>query len=337
MEDDDPNSVIETHRSSIKIHPHYNNQQSWKQKLRENCCKRVREGRNRLLWKMRLPMSSPTYPHSLNNRQQDFIKSAFQDIFSDELKKIKDQSGNDYHNNLSSVPEAADVLWEYEGIQDAYQGEGEDILLEMQRIFYEDLNVDLRQKESEGPIVTWEDEEDEFLARAVYEHMQLDSEKVLEKLWCPICKQGELQENNHFIHCTRCGLRLTKGNEVTLDLLLCRLADVHGEHLDRGCRLKPKFCVESRFNITALYKNIVAVQTLCNMIMGSSLMATTSILLCAGLAAVLNSTYSIKKPATRTVQIQNQEDYGVMIFVVYNLDFVCKKRSNGKRMNNHEA
>lgn len=32
--------------------------------------------------------------------------------------------------------------------------------------------------ESEGPIVTWEDEEDEFLARAVYEHMQLNSEKV---------------------------------------------------------------------------------------------------------------------------------------------------------------
>lgn len=83
--------------------------------------------------------------------------------------------------------------------------------------------------------------------------MQLNSEKVLQKLWCPICKQGELQENNHFIHCTHCGLRLTKGNEVTLDILCCRLADVHAEHLDRGCRLKPKFCVERRFNITALY------------------------------------------------------------------------------------
>lgn len=32
--------------------------------------------------------------------------------------------------------------------------------------------------ESEGPIVTWEDEEDEFLSRAVYEHMQLNSDKV---------------------------------------------------------------------------------------------------------------------------------------------------------------
>lgn len=43
-------------------------------------------------------------------------------------------------------------------------------------------------------------------------------------------------------------------------------------------------------------KNILAVQTLRNTIMGSTLMATTSILLSAGLAAVLSSTYSIKKP-----------------------------------------
>ncbi|KAL5974190.1 hypothetical protein ACLOJK_030853 [Asimina triloba] len=43
-------------------------------------------------------------------------------------------------------------------------------------------------------------------------------------------------------------------------------------------------------------KNILAVQTLRNSIMGSTLMATTSILLCTGLAAVISSTYSIKKP-----------------------------------------
>lgn len=249
MEEKDPDSVTQTHRSSIKTHPRYNNHQSWKEKLRENCCKRVREGRNRLLWKMR----SPGYLHSLDDRQQDFIRSSFQDIFSDELKKIKDEAENECYKNLTSAPESDDALWEYEGLHDAYAGEGEEILLEMQRIFYEDLNVDLKQKESEGPIVTWEDEEDEFLARAVYEHMQLNSEKDLGKLWCPICKQGDLQENKHFIHCTHCGVQLNKGNEVTLDLLRSRLADVHAEHLDRGCRLRPMFCVESRFNITALY------------------------------------------------------------------------------------
>lgn len=39
-------------------------------------------------------------------------------------------------NSVSSAP---DELWEYSGLQDAYQGECEEILLEMQRIFYEDL------------------------------------------------------------------------------------------------------------------------------------------------------------------------------------------------------
>ncbi|KAF9617551.1 hypothetical protein IFM89_037363 [Coptis chinensis] len=43
-------------------------------------------------------------------------------------------------------------------------------------------------------------------------------------------------------------------------------------------------------------KNILAVQSLRNAVMGSTLMATTSILLCSGLAAVISSTYSVKKP-----------------------------------------
>ncbi|CAL9175463.1 unnamed protein product [Musa hybrid cultivar] len=43
-------------------------------------------------------------------------------------------------------------------------------------------------------------------------------------------------------------------------------------------------------------KNILAVQSIRNAIMASTLMATTSILLCSGLAAVISSTYSIKKP-----------------------------------------
>lgn len=48
-------------------------------------------------------------------------------------------------------------------------------------------------------------------------------------------------------------------------------------------------------------KNILAVQSLRNTIMGSTLMATTSILLCSGLAAVISSTYSVKKPLNDTV------------------------------------
>ncbi|XP_059446824.1 uncharacterized protein LOC132178400 [Corylus avellana] len=42
-------------------------------------------------------------------------------------------------------------------------------------------------------------------------------------------------------------------------------------------------------------RNIVAVQTLRNTIMGSTLMATTSIILCAGLAEVISSTYGVTK------------------------------------------
>ncbi|KAK4277052.1 hypothetical protein QN277_015107 [Acacia crassicarpa] len=48
-------------------------------------------------------------------------------------------------------------------------------------------------------------------------------------------------------------------------------------------------------------KNILAVQSLRNAIMGSTLMATTAILLCSGLAAVISSTYSVKKPLNDTV------------------------------------
>jgi uncharacterized membrane protein len=48
-------------------------------------------------------------------------------------------------------------------------------------------------------------------------------------------------------------------------------------------------------------KNILAVQSIRNAIMGSTLMGTTSILLCTGLAAVLSSTYSIKRPLNDAV------------------------------------
>ncbi|CAN1178250.1 hypothetical protein LINPERHAP2_LOCUS33567 [Linum perenne] len=48
-------------------------------------------------------------------------------------------------------------------------------------------------------------------------------------------------------------------------------------------------------------KNILAVQTLRNLLMGSTLMATTSILLSAGLAAIISSTYSVKTPLNESV------------------------------------
>lgn len=262
MEDDGGSNPTEltptpTNRPSLKTNVHFNNYQFWKQKLRENCYKRVREDRTRLLWKLRLPATATTTAtsHSLNQNQnqEDFITSAFQDIVSDELKKIKDSSLDDNLKIPTSAPEANDMLWEYDGLHQAYQGECEDILLEMQRIFYEDLRVEPTRKEPDSHIETWEDEEDEYLARAVYEHMQLNDEQVQKEIWCPICKQGELQENYHLMYCTLCELKLNKDNEVSLDLLRVRLAEAHADHLDRGCRLKPKFCMETRFDLNALY------------------------------------------------------------------------------------
>ena len=78
-------------------------------------------------------------------------------------------------------------------------------------------------------------------------------------------------------------------------------------------------------------KNILAVQTIRNTIMGSTLMATTSILLCSGLAAILSSTYSIKKPLNDTVYGAHGEfmmsiKY-VTLLLIFLFSFVCHSLS----------
>lgn len=216
-----------------------NNHINWKQKLRESCYRRVREDRARLLWKMRSKSDQ-------DSTEKELVKSAFQDIVSDELRKIKDSSSGE---DISTV--ADDMLWEYDGLHTAYQGDCEEILLEMQRIFYEDLKSDPKGRENSE---VWEDEEDEYLARAVFEYMQLNDGKAQkEKLWCPICKEGEVKENSHLIYCNRCKFQLGRGDEVDLESLRTRLAEAHEEHFERGCRSKPEFCIETIFDLTALY------------------------------------------------------------------------------------
>ncbi|XP_057516511.1 uncharacterized protein LOC130797781 [Amaranthus tricolor] len=78
-------------------------------------------------------------------------------------------------------------------------------------------------------------------------------------------------------------------------------------------------------------KNILAVQTIRNTIMGSTLMATTSILLCSGLAAILSSTYSIKKPLNDAVYGGHGEfmmalKY-VLLLLIFLFSFVCHSLS----------
>ncbi|KAM0943245.1 hypothetical protein DsansV1_C13g0120191 [Dioscorea sansibarensis] len=69
-------------------------------------------------------------------------------------------------------------------------------------------------------------------------------------------------------------------------------------------------------------KNILAVQSLRNAIMGSTLMATTSILLSTGLAAILSSTYSVKKPMGDTIFGAHGEFMMALKYVTLLLAFI---------------
>ncbi|AEE83176.1 RPA-interacting protein A [Arabidopsis thaliana] len=225
-----------------------------KQKFRENCFRRVREDRTRLLWKLRISDCQ-------SSDQKEIINCAFQDIVSDELKKIEDSSRN-LSGNKTLTEDCDDILWEYEeGLKGVYEGDSEEILLEMQQIFYKDLLSETNVNGSFVQVETWEDEEDDYLAALVSQNMCLNSEQEESQIWCPICKKGELMENHRHIDCNMCDMQLNKGEEVNLNILQERLAEAHGEHLQRGCRLKPEFSVQSVYNLKALYITCEACKT----------------------------------------------------------------------------
>ncbi|XP_062192511.1 uncharacterized protein LOC133896010 [Phragmites australis] len=74
-------------------------------------------------------------------------------------------------------------------------------------------------------------------------------------------------------------------------------------------------------------KAVLVVQSVRNVLMGSTLMATTSILFCTGVAAVLSSTYAVKKPLSDTVFGAHGEymmalKY-VVLLVIFLLTFLC--------------
>ncbi|KAJ8559259.1 hypothetical protein K7X08_000027 [Anisodus acutangulus] len=159
-------------RSSLKAQTSFNNYPKWKHKLRENCYRRVRQDRSRLLWKLRLANDQP---------HKDLIKSSLEDIVSDEIQKFKHSYQSESFDNSKFSLALDDTIWEYNGLHEAYQGDCEEMLLEMQRIFYEDLRMEETKVQDSNE--TWDDEEDEYLARAVYEHMNLN-EKGGKEVWC---------------------------------------------------------------------------------------------------------------------------------------------------------
>lgn len=60
---------------------------------------------------------------------------------------------------------------EYDGLRS--QPECDDILIEMQNIFYQDLELHQTTQQT-----SWEDDEDDYLACLVYQHMQLNDGTV---------------------------------------------------------------------------------------------------------------------------------------------------------------
>ncbi|XP_074585943.1 uncharacterized protein LOC141841661 [Curcuma longa] len=234
-------------RAAFKsLHP------DWKEKLEKCCLDRMKEQRAQLLWKMR---SSAQQSHA----EKNIMESTLRDIVSDELQKIKQSSSHENQRNLTSY--SSDFVWEFDGLSEerSTEIESENLMLEMQRLLYEDLREEYIRRELE-----FFEEEDKYLAEAVLDHMNLSDDQISEnnKVWCPICKKGELRENYQLIYCTHCSLRLDPGNDkINLDFLKVRLGEVHLEHLNRGCRAAPRFLMHNMFNLNALFIQCEACDT----------------------------------------------------------------------------
>ncbi|KAL5662169.1 hypothetical protein ACJX0J_029294, partial [Zea mays] len=165
--------------------------------LRTNCLRRVRKDRNDLLWKIR--------KQGLPGNVMEKVRSAVRSVISDEVEKLK-------QSNTENEDQEMDVIWEYQGLHAAKPAEieSEDILLEMERLVCEDIREEVIRKQLEAL-----DEEDAYLAQSVLDHMQLNDIEAAEtaKLWCPVCKQGDLRETRNLIYCTLCNLRLDLGED----------------------------------------------------------------------------------------------------------------------------
>nr|CAN75810.1 hypothetical protein VITISV_004631 [Vitis vinifera] len=176
---------------------------------------------------------------------KEFMESTVREIFSDELQRFRTSA----LSGCSEIPTSTakvdeDMLWEYDGLHTASHFECEEVMLELQRMFYEDIRMNQTHRE---------EEDEDYLDPAIFENLRLEDDKGCKEIWCPICKKGKLRQNNHLIYCTLCELGLERGDQVNLDCLQVRLGEAYSEHLDRGCRFTPQFHVYTQFSLTALY------------------------------------------------------------------------------------
>jgi len=170
--------------------------------LRNNCLERAKEERSGLIWKIRTSAQ--------DHNQKNIIQSALRNIVSDELTRIKNSSSSQGEFSTSNDNGR---LWEYDAMHvDSMQNEfdNEDMMIEMEKTLYEELKRELVKRALDGF-----EEEEECLAQAVYEQLQLDENPntQINRVWCPVCKQGELTESHHLICCTRCTLQLDVEND----------------------------------------------------------------------------------------------------------------------------
>lgn len=221
----------------------------WKEKFKERCLSRAREDRSKLLWKIRLAREA-TEP-------KEIAFSAFEQIISDELQKSNQACHGD--SQSAFIPDNDDALWDYEPSEASRKldkNEYEEILLEMEQLLHDDIQAELKQRDA-ALVEDYEKTcalEEESIAAALFEHMKIQEQEQNGGLFCPICRKGYLNQLRQFIYCDCCQLKLnTQNDQVDLQVLRKHLSDVLEEHHGRGCKAQPRFCVESRFEISALF------------------------------------------------------------------------------------
>ncbi|KAG6544125.1 hypothetical protein Mapa_014437 [Marchantia paleacea] len=225
----------------------------WKEKFKENVVQRVKRERNQLLWDIRLA-AAPAIANSVTN---DIVGSAFEQIVADELLKVKQNEvfqGQDGHD-VNTKQDGDDMLWEYDApdaTAELGDEEYEALMLAMEHALYEDLHSERVGREA-AILEEYEAThalEDESLA-AVVEHWQEHEEGGL---LCPLCRTRRLQKSNRVIYCGCGSFRIdTKHDQVGLEYLQRRLAEVLQEHIDSSCRGQATFSIQHRFGIAALY------------------------------------------------------------------------------------
>ncbi|KAJ7542480.1 hypothetical protein O6H91_10G108500 [Diphasiastrum complanatum] len=116
----------------------------WKKKLKEVCVQRVQRERYQLLRRIRTLESTP------GPSDKEHLVSAFQQIVSDEFTKLNQTT---YIMGEEAIPDADNMVWEYEPseamshqivVKEAY----EDLMISMERALYQDLEVELKEKEA---------------------------------------------------------------------------------------------------------------------------------------------------------------------------------------------